>query len=342
MKNKKYNRKIDIIIPAYNVPDNTIFRCLSSIACQNIIEEIEITIIDDASTKENYKKIADIFKDYININIIRNEINQGPGVARQIGIDNTKNGYITFMDADDTLNGTFAIDYLREGIEQDSAYQICVGIFDEIHNENEEKILTSHENDSVWVFGKMFKRAFIDRYNIRFHPTSRANEDNGFNKLCLLCLSEFERINYISNHVYYWHENLESITRKNDCHYTYGSSKKDSFYGFVENMIYAIKEGKKRKPGNELIRTYSITFMFLLYQYYIDCVANASEYAKDNFEYCKKYYKEIFYEYEKFICERDIVFCYSKMMKEAYATDKMDNIVPTISIFEFLNKLKED
>ena len=174
MKNKKYNRKIDIIIPAYNVPDNTIFRCLSSIACQNIIEEIEITIIDDASTKENYKKIADIFKDYININIIRNEINQGPGVARQIGIDNTKNGYITFMDADDTLNGTFAIDYLREGIEQDSAYQICVGIFDEIHNENEEKILTSHENDSVWVFGKMFKRAFIDRYNIRFHPEHRS------------------------------------------------------------------------------------------------------------------------------------------------------------------------
>ena len=52
------NRKIDVIIPAYNVPDNILFRCLSSIACQDIIEDLEITIVDDASTKQNYKNIA--------------------------------------------------------------------------------------------------------------------------------------------------------------------------------------------------------------------------------------------------------------------------------------------
>jgi cellulose synthase/poly-beta-1,6-N-acetylglucosamine synthase-like glycosyltransferase len=48
---KKYNNKIDIIIPAYNVEDNILARCLASIACQDIISDLEVTIVDDASTK---------------------------------------------------------------------------------------------------------------------------------------------------------------------------------------------------------------------------------------------------------------------------------------------------
>ena len=39
---KKYNRNIDVIIPAYNVPDEILFRCLASIACQDIISDIEV------------------------------------------------------------------------------------------------------------------------------------------------------------------------------------------------------------------------------------------------------------------------------------------------------------
>lgn len=38
---KKFNRKIDVIIPAYNVPDNILFRCLASIVCQNIVNDID-------------------------------------------------------------------------------------------------------------------------------------------------------------------------------------------------------------------------------------------------------------------------------------------------------------
>ena len=49
---KKYNKKIDVIIPAYNVPDNILSRCLASIACQDIIEDVEVTIVDDASMKQ--------------------------------------------------------------------------------------------------------------------------------------------------------------------------------------------------------------------------------------------------------------------------------------------------
>lgn len=79
---KKFNRKIDVIIPAYNVPDEIIFRCLSSIACQDILSDIEVTIVDDASTEQNYAKVAKHFESFMKINILRYETNGGPGVAR--------------------------------------------------------------------------------------------------------------------------------------------------------------------------------------------------------------------------------------------------------------------
>ena len=227
---KKYNRAIDVIIPAYNVADEILFRCLASIACQDIVHELEVTIVDDASTIQNYKEVAKNFESQLKINILRYETNGGPGVARQYGIDHTSNGYLTFIDADDTLNGSFALKALRNAIERDNGlYQMCVGVFDEVHESNLPEgeigpILMSHERDMVWMFGKLYRRNFIDKYNIRFHETSRANEDNGFNTICRLCANDREQITFIPTHVYYWHENLNSITRANDCQYSFGGS----------------------------------------------------------------------------------------------------------------------
>jgi glycosyltransferase involved in cell wall biosynthesis len=116
-------------------------------------------------------------------------------VARQYGLDNTSNGYITFIDADDTFNGAFALKALRNGIEVGGGiYQMCVGVFDEVHEEgipaDQGPILLEHAQDMVWMFGKLYRRSYIDKYNIRFHKTSRANEDNGFNTICRLCSNE--------------------------------------------------------------------------------------------------------------------------------------------------------
>ena len=179
---KKYNRKIDVIIPAYNVPDNILFRCLASIACQDIVSELEVTIVDDASTEQNYKEVAANFDSIMKVNILRYETNGGPGVARQYGIDHTSNGYMTFIDADDTFNGSVALKALRNGIEMNNGlYHMCVGTFDEVHEEGlasgDGPILMAHEQDMVWMFGKLYRRSFIDKYKIHFHESSRANED---------------------------------------------------------------------------------------------------------------------------------------------------------------------
>jgi glycosyltransferase involved in cell wall biosynthesis len=342
---KKYNNKIDVIIPAYNVPDNILFRCLASIACQDILKDIEVTIVDDASTVQNYVKVAEYFKPFMSIDILRYEINGGPGVARQYGLDHTSNGFVTFIDADDTFNGSFALKALRNGVEMNGGQFIaCVGIFDEVHEaempQGEGPMLIAHEQDLVWMFGKIYRRSFIDKYNIRFHETSRANEDNGFNTLVRLCVNEQEQINFIGAHVYFWHENLNSITRINDCQYSYGGSKRDSFYGYVENMIYAIKEAKKRNPYNGGITLWAVNCMVNIYEYYIECVARAKDHADTNLNWCKKFYDEIFKAIEPDISAEMLAQHYNEIMKNAYLGNKLEGIIPCISIFEFLDKLK--
>lgn len=343
---KKYNRKIDVIIPAYNVPDKILFRCLASIACQDIVSELEVTIVDDASTEQNYAEVIKAFQPIVKINLLRYETNGGPGVARQYGIDHTKNGYMTFIDADDTFNGAFALKALRNGIEMNNGmFQMCVGVFDEVHemmvdpNQN-PPLLMSHENDLVWMFGKMYRRSFIDKYNIHFHESSRANEDNGFNRFFQLCTNDREQINFIPAHVYYWHENPNSITRANDCQYSYGSSSRDSFYGFVENMIFAITEAKKRNPYNGFITMWSVVCLLNVYEYYIECVERAPEHAEQNFKWCKRYYDEVYSLIEKDISKEILAQHYNETMRNAYMGDKLNGIIPCMGIFEFIEKLK--
>ena len=343
---KKYNRKIDVIIPTYNVPDHILFRCLSSIACQDIVSDLEVTIIDDASTEQNYSEVIKAFQPIVKINLLRYETNGGPGVARQYGIEHTQNGYMTFIDADDTFNGAFALKALRNGIEQQNGlFQMCVGVFDEVHEmgmpAGEGPILMAHEQDLVWMFGKLYRRSFIDKYNIHFHESSRANEDNGFNRLFQLCTNDREQINFIPAHVYYWHENPNSITRANDCQYSYGSSIRDSFYGYVENMIFAVKEAKKRNPYNGFITMWSVMCMLNIYEYYIECYARARDHAETNFKWCKRYYDEVYSLIENDISDEMLAEHYNDIMKNAYMGDKLNGIIPCMGIFEFLEKLKE-
>lgn len=344
---KKYNRKIDVIIPAYNVPDKILSRCLASIACQNIVDELEITIVDDASTEQNYLEVINNFKSMLKINLMRYEENGGPGIARQYGLDHTVNGYVTFIDADDTLNGSFALDILRQGLEIDNGlYHTCVGCFDEVHEEGVLETMRPyfipHREDMVWMFGKLYRRSFLDKYKIHFHPTSRANEDNGFNTMIRLCSGESERVNFINFPVYYWHENPNSITRINDCQYSYGASKRDSFYGYVENMIFAIKEAKSRKPYNGMITMWSVICMLNLYQYYIECYARSPENVEQNFKWCKWYYDEVYSLIEKDISEEILAKHYTDLMRDSYHSEKLEGIIPCMGIYEFLKKLKEE
>lgn len=342
----QFNNKIDVIIPAYNVPSNILFRCLASIAFQDIAKDLDVTIIDDASTEQNYQEVIKPFKEILNIQIFRLDSNKGPGVARQYGIDNTSNEFITFIDADDTLNGPFALKALLDGLKADNGInQVCAGVFDEIYPPdytNNEIIphIKSHERDLIWLFGKIYRRAFLEKYNIRFHSSSRSNEDNGFNTICRLHASPEERIKFIPIHVYYWHMNLNSITCRNNFEYSFNSGKNNCFYGYIENMIYAIKEARKYTPNNNNIDTWTLDCMFYIYIYYLECLNVSPQDAEENLKWCKLYYDSVYRELEDEIPKDVLAEFHNEAMKQAYLEDKFLDFIPELNFFEFINKLR--
>lgn len=286
------NKLIDIIIPAYNA-HSTIMKTLSSIACQTMSDKCKITIVNDAG--ENYREIVNYFSKQLDIEEIGYSINGGPGVARQYGIDNTNCPFIMFADADDTLNGSVAIELFLGTMKKYPKCKLVISDFvEQFYRAGEtEVVIQPYTKNMIWVFGKLYSREFIQKNNIRFNNT-RSNEDVGFNMLFELCLPNIdeEEVVYLPERLYCWQYNKNSITRLNNAEYTYNGNMP----GYVENCIYAIRLAEKINPFNEKINDKKVDIMTNLYFLYTHISTMSEEHKKQNAKACVRYYNEIFKE----------------------------------------------
>jgi glycosyltransferase involved in cell wall biosynthesis len=76
-------------------------------AVENVLsstnEDIELILIDDASSEQGLDDLILFFKKYNNIIYVRQEEQTGPGLARNLGISISKAEWIFFMDSDDLI-----------------------------------------------------------------------------------------------------------------------------------------------------------------------------------------------------------------------------------------------
>ena len=324
--------KIDIIIPAYKA-QNTILRTLSSIAMQEIVDDLEVTIVNDVDGI-GYQKFVDMFSPYFKIREITMEKNGGPGDCRQFGLDNTSNPLVTFIDADDTFAHAFALKILRNQLLMEPQNACCFSSF----LEDQRVTYLNHQADSVWMFGKLYKRAFLQKYQIHFPSDSRSNEDNGFNMMCKLCSNQQEQIKYIQDITYYWHFKEDSITRKDNCNYSYNRS----FVGYAQNMIEALKHAEKMNPFNGQVLQQKILIMCNLYEYWLETGVRDSRYEEQNWKSCVNFYKEIYRDIKDKINDQILAEIYNSVMRNCYAGNKMAGIVPKIGFKEFLQAMEDE
>lgn len=329
-------KKLSVIIPAYKA-HNTIMQTLSSIACQSIVKDLEVLIVNDCSPEGSYKEFVDIFSNYMNIREIMLDSNSGPGVARQAGIDEAEGEFITCIDADDTFYGAFALESMLRVIESDETVVCASGTFLQLDNGLN---YVPHKGDMVWMFGKIYRKSFLSKYNIRFNDT-RANEDTGFNtKVRLLCSNadDSEKLVFFDVPVYLWHEKEDSITRINNCQYSFDQS----FCGWTDNMIEAVQFCKKLQPFNSEVDRNIVSFLMNLYTYYIETVEKAPVFAEQNWEYVKKYYNMCYKDIEDKVTDKILADAYSEHIRNSYVTGSMLGFFPCITFKEFLNKLRTE
>ena len=104
--------KLSIIIPAYNAEPyiDELVRVLFT----QMTKEVEVLIIDDGS-KVPYKA------PYANFKVFRQDQNRGVSAARNIGLDNAKGEWVSFIDADDLVANDY-IETILKTLEDDPDY----------------------------------------------------------------------------------------------------------------------------------------------------------------------------------------------------------------------------
>ena len=225
---------IDVIIPVYNTPKDDLKRCFDSVLKQTYTD-YNVYIIDDGSNEET-KKFIDIYaKDKKNF-YVRHIVNGGVSAARNIGINLSKNKYITFVDSDDTIKRGF----LNQAIKYIEKYDldVIIGGYNEMKNnkivnvrkcmpglhiyEDEKlilffkKLLTSKTTKSNIEIGdcptgriytRLFKRDSID--DLRFNENIKISEDTLF---MIDYMYKVKRIGIVDKVWYNYYKNNYSIT----------------------------------------------------------------------------------------------------------------------------------
>lgn len=190
-----------IIIPIYNA-EKHLRKCIDSIINQTVTDW-EILLINDGSTD----KSADICEQYSSIdNRIKviHKINGGVSSARNLGINNARGHWITFIDADDFIEQNYfptTINEKSDLIIQNWSYNSS--------NENIQTLYAQHytknmlpkyfkENIHLLIFqvpwGKFYRKRIIDINNIRFNENFIVGEDTLFVSDYLLFCNSIEII----------------------------------------------------------------------------------------------------------------------------------------------------
>jgi GT2 family glycosyltransferase len=94
--------RASVVIPVFN-QESLITACVRSVQAQTITD-IEIIVVDDASTDGTANTVAKLGAHDPRIRLVRCERNSGPGVARNRGIALSTGTWVALLDADDVYH----------------------------------------------------------------------------------------------------------------------------------------------------------------------------------------------------------------------------------------------
>ncbi len=206
---------VSVIIPVYN-SEKYVKKAVESIL-KDTFDDYEIILIDDGSTDGSGDICDALQKNYPQI-VTYHKPNGGMCSARNFALEHARGEYVTFMDNDDICHIGFVsenyriakkynadvVRFGRENLVLDHGKIVHKDIYtpekeiayydEDIFNHYEE----IRVSNGVWT--GMYKKAFLDKYQIRFDETLRhGHEDTLFN----LSAYRYARIIVMNPHSYY-------------------------------------------------------------------------------------------------------------------------------------------
>lgn len=225
--------KLQILIPQYKETDEVAKPLLDSIAIQQGIDfnDIEVLICNDGT---DVHLTPDLLGSYtFHIEYWQNE-HGGVSATRNALLDMASADYIMFCDADDMFCSVCGL------------YQIMLDIangFDALNSVFIEEACTkdgtltyiTHDNDSTFVHGKVYRRQYLIDNNIRWNNDLTIHEDSFFN---VIALNMTTQVRMCKTPFYMWKYRAESVCR-HDSKYMLKTFDKflDSNDALVDEMI---------------------------------------------------------------------------------------------------------
>jgi glycosyltransferase involved in cell wall biosynthesis len=211
---------VSIIIPVYNT-DTYLPQCFDSVLNQTL-RDLEIIVVDDASTDKSMEIIREYEKKDPRIRVISLEQNTpgGVGIPANKGIDTARGEYVGFVDSDDWVkpglfetlhtlarekNADFVFcDFFRQDDERNLTLQAndrghweqLGSLHDPLTRENTSALLKL----SSVPWRKLYKRTFLEKHALRFPEGDFFYEDTPFHYMVTL---KAERASYIDTPLYY-------------------------------------------------------------------------------------------------------------------------------------------
>lgn len=216
---------ISIIVPVCNA-EKYIKEALDSVRVQSFTDW-ELILVENRS-EDNSPTICESYAQSDSRIYIYNEEETGAGAARNTGMAAAHGKYLCFLDADDYLADA---DVLRRLVEQMERQQADIVVCNYMRNWNGRLLqaaghevfsgLDREEEDfrfkgffSVgtlsYVWGKLYRRDFIEEHSIRFQNLAYA-EDKLFNLQCYLWKADF---GFIGENGYIYRKNENSVSHQ--------------------------------------------------------------------------------------------------------------------------------
>jgi glycosyltransferase involved in cell wall biosynthesis len=276
-------KKISVIVPMYKV-EAFLPKCLDSIINQTY-KNLEIILVNDGSPDRCGEIAEEYAKNDNRIKVIH-QANRGLCAARNAGLKEAKGDYIAFVDSDDYIDLNMYEDMIKEADEQlDIISCLYYEVIDNmvVKDENIYKSAVLENEQLIWArctelaldkaffhlgltdfrvmvtsgpWDKLYKKSFLDLYNLKFDEELKALEDIWFN---YQVLKKAKRIKALNNAYYYYRVNPQSITKSfkanrielNDC--------------FISRLVKDLGNDYFINPNSALIQsTYEVVFRLLL------------------------------------------------------------------------------
>lgn len=199
---------VNIIIPTYKARE-TLPRALDSLVAQTKKLFI-VTLVQDCDDEDYSDIITEYERRGLNIRLLQNKENLGPGLSRQAGMDSDlQSEYFMFIDADDMMMPRAVEILTKEAKGNDVDIGLSDFYADRAHQPGH--LLKCTETPVTWCHGKIYKAQYLRDNNIRFLPQFRLNEDSYFNLVACSCT---EKKFYLNEVTYLWMDNPKSLTRE--------------------------------------------------------------------------------------------------------------------------------